>query len=104
MLIADKGTKGTANLLNFNVADGVKLALPNSFWTRVQSTFGTTFFVKEQGEDAAVVRAIDTIDYCLREGFCVDVPPQFKDSGKGGSFDALGFEVPREKEKSLFGF
>ena len=60
--------------------------------------------VREQGEDAAVVRAIDSIDYCLREGFCVDVPAQFKDVGKGGAVDALGFDVPREKDKSLFGF
>jgi len=104
VLIADKGSKGTANLLNFNVAEGAKLALPNSFWTRLSSTFGNTFFVREQGEDAAVVRAIDSIDYCLREGFCVDVPAQFKDVGKGGAVDALGFDVPREKDKSLFGF
>ena len=107
VLIADKGTKGTSNLLNFNVAEGVKLELPNQFWTRLQSTFGTTFFVKEQGEDAAVVRAVDTIDFCLREGFCVDVPPQFKDAGKSASasknFDALGFEVPKEKGIGLFG-
>ena len=60
--------------------------------------------VREQGEDAAVVRAIDSIDYCLREGFCVDVPAQFKDVSKGGAVDALGFDVHREKDKSLFGF
>ena len=46
VLIADKGSKGTANLLNFNVAEGAKLALPNSFWTRLSSTFGNTFFVR----------------------------------------------------------
>lgn len=104
MLIADKGAKGAANLLNFNVAEGAKLALPNSFWTRLSSTFGNTFFIRDQGEDAAIVRAVDSIDYCLREGFCVDVPAQFKDMGKSGAVDALGFDVPREKEKSLFGF
>jgi hypothetical protein len=83
VLIADKGTKGTSNLLNFNVADGVKLQLPNTFWTRLQSTFGNTFFVKDNGEDVAIRRAIDSIDFCLREEFgCADVPLQFKNPSK----------------------
>lgn len=83
VLIADKGTKGTANLLNFNVAEGVKLQLPNTFWTRMQSTFGNTFFIKENGEDISIRRAVDTIDFCLREEFgCADVPMQFKDPSK----------------------
>ena len=82
MLVADKGTKGTSNMLNFNVccawacrrcgacpssplphttqvAEGAKLQLPNTFWTRLQSTFGNTFFVKENGEDVAIRRAVD---------------------------------------------
>ena len=29
-----------ANMLNFNVAENLKLQLPNSFWTRLQNTFG----------------------------------------------------------------
>ncbi len=87
VLVADKGAKGTANLLNFNVAEGVKLALPNSFWTRLQNTFGNTFFVRDNGEDTAIVRAIDTIDFCLRDGFCVDVPDNFK---KGEAAEAFG--------------
>jgi hypothetical protein len=75
VMIVDKGTKGTANILNFNVADGIKLSLPNQFWTRLQSTFGNNFFVKENGEDIAITRAVDTIDYCLRDelAYCVDV-------------------------------
>jgi len=84
IMVADKGTKGTANLLNFNVGGGLKMALPNQFWTRLQGTFGTTFFVRENGEDVAILRAVDTIDYCLRDelAFCVDVPMQFKDPSK----------------------
>lgn len=90
VMIVDKGTKqNTANILNFNVAEGIKLSLPNSFWTRLQSTFGTTFFVRENGEDLAITRAVDTIDYCLREGFCVDVPPQFKDMSQKATVDSM---------------
>lgn len=80
VMVVDKGAKGTSNILNFNVADGIKLSLPNQFWTRLQSTFGTTFFVRDNGEDVAITRAIDTIDYCLsaEDAFCTDVPMQFK--------------------------
>jgi len=32
---------GKGNVLNFNVGDGVKFALPNVFWTRLTSKYGT---------------------------------------------------------------
>ena len=89
VLVADKGAKGTANLLNFNVAEGVKLALPNSFWTRLQNTFGNSFFYRENGDDVPIIRAVDTIDFCLREEYgCVDVPDNFK---KGEAAEAFRF-------------
>merc|ERR1719424_2782998 len=59
VMVVDKGqSKGgaIANILNFNVAEGVKLSLPNQFWTRLQSTFGNNFFVRENGEDIAIPR------------------------------------------------
>lgn len=93
VLVVDKGSKGTANILNFNVGEGVKLALPNQFWTRLQSTFGNTFFVRENGEDVAIQRAVDSIDFCLRDGFCVDVPLQFKNPSQ----DLYGVQDPATK-------
>ena len=64
VMIVDKGNKGTANMLNFNVAENLKLALPNTFWTRLQNTFGNSFFYRENGDDTAIIRAVDTIDFC----------------------------------------
>jgi hypothetical protein len=93
VMVVDKGSKGNANILNFNVGESVKLALPNQFWTRLQSTFGTTFFVRDNGEDVAIQRAIDSIDFCLRDGFCVDVPLQFKNP----ALDMYGAQDPASK-------
>mmetsp|Transcript_14216 Transcript_14216/g.41711 ORF Transcript_14216/g.41711 Transcript_14216/m.41711 type:complete len:218 (-) Transcript_14216:539-1192(-) len=40
VLVVDQfGGKG--NVLNFNVGDGMKFALPNVFWTRLQGKYGT---------------------------------------------------------------
>uniref|UniRef100_A0A7S2N223 TPM domain-containing protein n=1 Tax=Helicotheca tamesis TaxID=374047 RepID=A0A7S2N223_9STRA len=77
VLVVDQfGGKG--NVLNFNVGEGVKFALPNVFWTRLQAKYGTTFFVKENGIDIAVVNAIEAVVSCLRseEQFCVNVPDE----------------------------
>jgi len=87
VMVVDKGQSkggGTANILNFNVAEGVKLSLPNQFWTRLSNTFGNNFFVRDNGEDVAITRAVDTIEYCLRDelAYCVDVPMQFKNPAK----------------------
>lgn len=75
VLVVDQfGGKG--NSLNFNVGEGVKLNLPNVFWTRLQGKFGTTFYVKENGIDLAIINAIESIASCLRseDQFCVNVP------------------------------
>jgi len=104
--VVDKGAKGSANILNFNVGESVKLALPNQFWTRLQSTFGTTFFVRDNGEDVAIKRAIDTIDYCLRDevAYCVDVPEQFKNPSKAmyGSQDPATKLFGNDPGKDMF--
>lgn len=77
VLVVDEfGGKG--NVLNFNVGDGMKFALPNIFWTRLSSKYGTTFFVKENGIDLSITNSIDAIVTCLRseDQFCVNVPDQ----------------------------
>lgn len=74
------------NVLNFNVGDGVKFALPNVFWTRLSGKYGTLFFVKENGIDLAVTNAVEAIVECLRseDGFCT-APPE-----TGVSLKSLG--------------
>jgi hypothetical protein len=77
VLVVDQfGGKG--NVLNFNVGEGVKLNLPNVFWTRLQAKFGNTFYVKENGMDLAITNAIDAIVSCLRseDQYCVAVPDE----------------------------
>lgn len=87
VLVVDQfGGKG--NSLNFNVGEGVKFALPNIFWTRLQSKYGSTFFVKENGIDLAIVNAIEAVVSCLRseDQFCVNVPDE------GLSLKSLGMK------------
>lgn len=87
VLVVDQfGGKG--NALNFNVGEGVKFALPNVFWTRLQGKYGSTFFIKENGIDIAIVNAIDSISSCLRseEQFCVNLPDDGSMSLKGMGF------------------
>ena len=80
---------------NFNVGEGLKGSLPNVFWTRLQSALGNKFYVKENGEDQAITRAVDAIDECLRAGYCVDVPKALDAESEPttaleSSLDALG--------------
>eukprot|EP00542_Grammatophora_oceanica_P010385 CAMPEP_0194030142 /NCGR_PEP_ID=MMETSP0009_2-20130614/3732_1 /TAXON_ID=210454 /ORGANISM="Grammatophora oceanica, Strain CCMP 410" /LENGTH=241 /DNA_ID=CAMNT_0038670033 /DNA_START=59 /DNA_END=784 /DNA_ORIENTATION=- len=77
---------GRGNVLNFNVGDGVKFALPNIFWTRLQAKYGTTFYVKDHGIDLSIINACEAIVTCLRneDGYCTNVPDE------GPSFRTLG--------------
>jgi hypothetical protein len=77
ILIVDEfGGKG--NVLNFNVGDGMKLILPNIFWTRLQSKYGNTFYVRDNGIDFAITNAIEAIVTCLRseDQYCINVPDE----------------------------
>jgi len=86
VLVVDQfGGKG--NVLNFNVGEGMKLNLPNVFWTRLQAKYGTTFYVKENGIDFAITNAVESVVTCLRSSdqFCMNVPDE------GASMKSLGF-------------
>lgn len=76
------------NVLNFNVGEGVKFALPNVFWTRLSGKYGTTFFVRENGIDLSVTNALEAIASCLRseDGYCTSPPVEAQ------SLRGLGFK------------
>jgi uncharacterized membrane protein YgcG len=85
VLVVDQ-FNGKGNVLNFNVGDGVKIALPNIFWNRLTAKYGTTFYVRDNGVDLAVTNAVEAIVTCLRseEQYCVQVPdaaPSMKSLG-----------------------
>jgi energy-converting hydrogenase Eha subunit A len=71
LLVADP--RG-GNLLNFSVGDAVYPLLPRTFWIELQTRFGNQFFVREQGEDASILEALQSIEGCLRQGGCRVVP------------------------------
>lgn len=71
MLVADP--RG-GNLLNFSVGDALFDLLPRTFWIELQTRYGNQFFVRENGEDASILSAIDSLKGCLRQGGCLVVP------------------------------
>ena len=62
------------NLLNFNVGDAFFALLPRIFWVELQTRFGNQFYVRDNGEDGAVLDAISSIKTCLDRGGCEVVP------------------------------
>ena len=71
MLIADP--RG-GNLLNFSVGDALFELLPRTFWIELQTRYGNQFFVRENGEDRAIIEALESIEVCLRRNGCAVVP------------------------------
>lgn len=71
MLVADP--RG-GNLLNFSVGDDLFELMPRTFWIELQTRFGNQFFVRENGEDASILEALESIKSCLRQGGCQVVP------------------------------
>jgi hypothetical protein len=71
LLIAD--SRG-GNLLGFNVGDDLYPFLPRTFWVELQTRFGNLYYVRENGENHAIVDSLDTIKTCLRQGGCSVVP------------------------------
>ena len=71
LLVAD--LRG-GNILNFNIGDDVYQLLPRTFWVELQTRYGNMFFVREEGEDQAIIQALDSIKTCLSKGGCNVVP------------------------------
>ena len=59
LLVADP--RG-GNLLNFNVGDAFFALMPRTYWVELQTRFGNQYYVKEHGEDGAIV---DALNACL---------------------------------------
>ena len=62
------------NLLNFNVGDAYFTFLPRLFWVELQTRFGNQYYVRDHGEDGAVIDAINAVKVCLNKGGCNVVP------------------------------
>ncbi|MFH7031027.1 MAG: TPM domain-containing protein [Heteroscytonema crispum UTEX LB 1556] len=71
LLVAD-GRGG--NILSFSVGDAVYELLPRTFWIELQTRFGNLYFVREEGEDQAILQALESVEGCLRKGGCNVVP------------------------------
>lgn len=71
LLVAD--SRG-GNILSFSVGDAVYDLLPRTFWIELQTRFGNLYFVREHGEDRAILQALESIEGCLVQGGCNVVP------------------------------
>ncbi len=71
LLVAD--SRG-GNILSFSVGDAVYGLLPRTFWIELQTRFGNLYFVRDEGEDQAILQALDSVKNCLRQGGCRVVP------------------------------
>ncbi|WP_320667892.1 TPM domain-containing protein [Prochlorococcus sp. MIT 1307] len=62
------------NLLNFNVGDALYALMPRTFWVELQTRYGNQYYVKDNGEDGAILGAISSVEGCLNKGGCQVVP------------------------------
>ena len=82
--------------------------MPRLFWVELQTRFGNQYYVKDHGEDGAVLDAIDSVKICLERGGCQVVPGLPKEqyiwtlctSILGGLVDRFCNLAPRKKVKS----
>ena len=71
LLVADE--RG-GNLLNFNVGDALFALMPRTYWVELQTRFGNQYYVRDNGQDAAIVDALAVVETCLEQGGCQVVP------------------------------
>tara|TARA_Y100001968_G_scaffold204429_1_gene187719 strand:- start:9 stop:812 length:804 start_codon:yes stop_codon:yes gene_type:complete len=62
------------NLLSFNVGDAYFALMPRIFWVELQTRFGNQFYVRDNGEDGAILASIQAVKTCLDRGGCEVVP------------------------------
>ena len=67
LLIADE--RG-GNLLNFNVGDALFALMPRTYWVELQTRFGNQYYVRDHGQDAAILDSLHTVKGCLEIGGC----------------------------------
>jgi energy-converting hydrogenase Eha subunit A len=71
LLVAD-GRGG--NLLAFSIGDDVYELLPRNFWIELQTRFGNMYYIREHGENNAIVEALESVKGCLLKNGCNAVP------------------------------
>nr|YP_002048781.1 hypothetical protein PCC_0119 [Paulinella chromatophora]ACB42571.1 hypothetical protein PCC_0119 [Paulinella chromatophora] len=71
LLVADP--RG-GNLLNFNIGDALFALMPRTYWVELQTRFGNQYYVREHGEDGAIIDALTAVESCLKRGGCQVVP------------------------------
>lgn len=79
VLVVDRGEgfnrKGIpTNIMNLNIGKNVDDVLPGMFWSRLTNKLGNQPYVKANGEDIAVINAVEAITYCLEDKNCKDLP------------------------------
>ena len=62
------------NLLNFNVGGEFYEIFPRTFWIELQTRYGNQFFVRDNGENQAIVESLEAVMGCLEQGGCSVVP------------------------------
>ena len=48
--------------------------MPRIFWVELQTRFGNQFYVRDNGEDGAILASIKAVETCLDRGGCEVVP------------------------------
>jgi hypothetical protein len=48
--------------------------MPRTFWIELQTRFGNLYYVREHGQDEAVIDTLESVKTCLRLGGCQVVP------------------------------
>ena len=65
LLIADE--RG-GNLLNFNVGDALFALMPRTFWVELQTRYGNQYYVRDNGQDQAILDSLHAVKGCLLIG------------------------------------